>query len=176
MPWTQFLTTFPLEIIALDGKQFGTGGGMSRTNAYDLVIIGGGIAGSSLACSMAKAGARVLLLESKIEFRDRVRGEILCRGSRTLRDALLSNGDWDVSGRSYACDQNRFYTIIRTVTGWLREFFLVTGPSADARRAHALPLIGQDKTRVPDLVFSGPDSPLAPDARARLFGEDVAPA
>jgi len=48
---------------------------MSRTNAYDLVIIGGGIAGSSLACSMAKAGARVLLLESEIEFRDRVRGE-----------------------------------------------------------------------------------------------------
>ena len=51
---------------------------MSRTNAYDLVIIGGGIAGSSLACSMAKAGARVLLLECEIEFRDRVRGEILC--------------------------------------------------------------------------------------------------
>jgi flavin-dependent dehydrogenase len=51
---------------------------MSRTNAYDLVIIGGGIVGSSLACSMAKAGARVLLLESEIEFRDRVRGEILC--------------------------------------------------------------------------------------------------
>jgi NADPH-dependent 2,4-dienoyl-CoA reductase/sulfur reductase-like enzyme len=75
--WTQ-LTTFPLEIIAPDEKQFGTEGGMSRTNAYDLVIIGGGIAGSSLACSMAKAGARVLLLESEIEFRDRVRGEILC--------------------------------------------------------------------------------------------------
>jgi len=87
---------------------------------------------------MAKAGARVLLLKSEIEFRDRVRG------------------------------------LIRTVTGWLREFFLVTGPSADARRAHALPLIGQDKTRLPDLVFSGPDAPLAPDARARLFGEDVA--
>jgi len=98
------------------------------------------------------------------------------RGSRTLRDALLSNEDWDVSGRSYACEQNRFYTIIRTVTGWLREFFLVTGPSADARRAHALPLIGQEKTRIPDLVFSGPDAPLVPDARARLFGEDVAPA
>ena len=137
---TQFATTFPLETIGLYEKQFGTGGGMSRTNAYDLVIIGGGIAGSSLTCSMAKAGARVLLLESEIEFRERVRG------------------------------------LIRTVTGWLREFFLVTGPSADARRAHALPLIGQDKTRLPDLVFSGPDAPLAPDARARLFGEDVAPA
>jgi hypothetical protein len=75
---TQFATTVPLEITGLYENQFGTGGGMSRTNAYDLVIIGGGIAGSSLACSMAKAGARVLLLESEIEVRDRVRGEILC--------------------------------------------------------------------------------------------------
>jgi NAD(P)-binding Rossmann-like domain len=69
---TQFVTTFPLEIIGLYEKQFGTGGGMSRTNAYDLVIIGAGIAGSSLACSRTKAGVRVLLLESEIEFRDRV--------------------------------------------------------------------------------------------------------
>jgi len=98
------------------------------------------------------------------------------RGSRTLRDALLTNQDWDVAGHSYACEQNRFYTIVRTVTGWLREFFLVTGPAADARRSHALPLIGQDKTRVPDITFSGPDIPLAADARARLFGEDVSPA
>jgi hypothetical protein len=36
--WTQ-LTTFPLEIIAPDEKQFGTGGSMSRTNAYDLFEI-----------------------------------------------------------------------------------------------------------------------------------------
>jgi hypothetical protein len=60
------VTTF--EIIGFYEKQFCTGGGMSRTNAYDLVIIGGGIAGSSLACSMAKAGARVSLLESVIAF------------------------------------------------------------------------------------------------------------
>ena len=102
MLWTQFLTTFPLEIIAPDEKQFGTGGGMSRTNAYDLVIIGGGIAGSSLACSMAKAGARVLLLESEIEFRDRVRGEILCPWgvaeihSLGLSEALRNSGACEV--------------------------------------------------------------------------------
>jgi len=75
---------------------------MSRTNAYDLVIIGGGIAGSSLACSMAKAGARVLLLESEIEFRDRVRGEILCPWgvaeihSLGLSEALRNNGACEV--------------------------------------------------------------------------------
>jgi hypothetical protein len=55
------------------------------------------------------------------------------------------------------------YTILRTVTGWLREFFLVTGPSADARRAHALPLIGQDKAR----VLSG--SRRSPACSARML-------
>ena len=75
---------------------------MSRTNAYDLVIIGGGIAGSSLACSMAKAGVRVLLLESEIEFRDRVRGEILCPWgvaeihSLGLSEALRNSGACEV--------------------------------------------------------------------------------
>jgi hypothetical protein len=33
-------------------------------------------------------------------------------------------------------------------------------------------LIGQDPTRVPDLLFSGPEISLASDARARFFGED----
>ena len=85
------MTTFPLEIIGLCEKQFATGGGMSRTKAYDLGIIGGGIAGSSLAYSMARAGARVLLLESEIEFRDRVRGEILCPwGVAEIRSLGLS--------------------------------------------------------------------------------------
>jgi flavin-dependent dehydrogenase len=43
----------------------------------DLVIVGGGIAGSSLATVMARAGASVLLLERQSEYRDHVRGEIL---------------------------------------------------------------------------------------------------
>ena len=43
--------------------------------SYDLVIIGGGIAGSSLAATMAKAGRSVLVLEASEVFTDRVRGE-----------------------------------------------------------------------------------------------------
>jgi 2-polyprenyl-6-methoxyphenol hydroxylase-like FAD-dependent oxidoreductase len=42
---------------------------------YDLIIVGGGIAGSSLAMVMARAGARVLVLEREERFRDRIRGE-----------------------------------------------------------------------------------------------------
>jgi 2-polyprenyl-6-methoxyphenol hydroxylase-like FAD-dependent oxidoreductase len=42
---------------------------------HDLVIVGGGMAGASLAASMSRAGAQVLLLERTEHFRDRVRGE-----------------------------------------------------------------------------------------------------
>jgi len=45
------------------------------TLTYDLVVIGGGIAGSALAATMAKAGREVLVLEASTVFQDRVRGE-----------------------------------------------------------------------------------------------------
>jgi 2-polyprenyl-6-methoxyphenol hydroxylase-like FAD-dependent oxidoreductase len=45
--------------------------------AYDLIIVGGGIAGSSLAIAMASSGARILIIEHQSEFRDRIRGEVL---------------------------------------------------------------------------------------------------
>jgi len=98
------------------------------------------------------------------------------RSTRTLRDALLRNEDWDAAGHEYALTHDNFCGKVRTVAGWFREFFMVTGPAADARRAHAFPLIGLDPTRVPDLLFSGPDFPIASDSRARFFGEDVAAA
>jgi len=42
---------------------------------YDLIIVGGGIGGSALAATMARAGKSVLLLEKSTEYEDRVRGE-----------------------------------------------------------------------------------------------------
>lgn len=45
--------------------------------AYDLIVVGGGVGGASLARRMAAGGARVLLLEKETAFRDRVRGECL---------------------------------------------------------------------------------------------------
>ena len=47
------------------------------SNAYDITIVGGGLAGSALAKGMAEHGARVLVLEREMEFRDRVRGEAI---------------------------------------------------------------------------------------------------
>ncbi len=49
---------------------------MGRTD-YDLIIVGGGLAGSSLAIALAPLGARILIVEHQGEFRDRIRGEVL---------------------------------------------------------------------------------------------------
>ena len=42
---------------------------------YDLIIVGGGLAGSAMATAMARTGAQVLVVEREPAFRDRVRGE-----------------------------------------------------------------------------------------------------
>lgn len=42
---------------------------------FDLVTVGGGLGASALAVTMARQGARVLVLEKERQFRDRVRGE-----------------------------------------------------------------------------------------------------
>ena len=49
---------------------------MSRPD-FDLVVAGGGLAGSALAQAMAKAGHRVLVVEKEMHFRDRIRGEVI---------------------------------------------------------------------------------------------------
>ena len=47
------------------------------TTKYDIITIGGGLGGAALAKSMAENGAKVLVLESETQFRDRVRCEVL---------------------------------------------------------------------------------------------------
>lgn len=53
----------------------------------DVVVVGGGIAGSSLACALASEGLGVLVLEASSEYEDRVRGEQMhAWGVREARD------------------------------------------------------------------------------------------
>lgn len=42
---------------------------------YDVIIVGGGIAGSALGKFLAAENVKVLILEKETAFRDRVRGE-----------------------------------------------------------------------------------------------------
>ena len=43
----------------------------------DVVIVGGGIAGSAIAAALAPTGMDVLVIERQVQYRDRVRGESL---------------------------------------------------------------------------------------------------
>jgi 2-polyprenyl-6-methoxyphenol hydroxylase-like FAD-dependent oxidoreductase len=82
------------------------------------------------------------------------------RDVRMLRDALLSYQDWDMAGRAYATERDRYYGGLHTVTRWWAQMFYEHGAVADARRARAFPLFAQDVTRIPDHPFSGPELPL----------------
>ena len=44
---------------------------------FDIIAVGGGLGGSAIAKVMAERGAKVLVLEQELQFRDRVRGEFL---------------------------------------------------------------------------------------------------
>ncbi len=48
---------------------------MSPRRTFDVIVVGGGIAGSSLAGVLARAGLGVLVVEKEERFRDRIRGE-----------------------------------------------------------------------------------------------------
>lgn len=49
---------------------------MSRVE-YDIATVGGGVGGAAVAAVMAKAGARVLVVERETRFQDRIRGEFM---------------------------------------------------------------------------------------------------
>lgn len=65
---------------------------------YDLIIVGGGIAGGALATAMASAGKSVLVLEKTTEYKDIVRGELMVPWGVEeldrlgLRDVLMDAG------------------------------------------------------------------------------------
>jgi 2-polyprenyl-6-methoxyphenol hydroxylase-like FAD-dependent oxidoreductase len=94
------------------------------------------------------------------------------RAARILSDELLADSDWDAAAHRYAKCHDRDYGAVRTVTGWFYDIFQDLGPQADIRRFRALPLIAADPTRVPDVLFSGPEFPLDGRSRARFFGDE----
>ncbi|HEY8617759.1 FAD-dependent oxidoreductase [Phenylobacterium sp.] len=79
-------------------------------DAYDLIIVGGGIGGSALATVMAQAGRSVLLLEQSEVYEDRVRGEWIAPwGVAEVRrlglyDLLMGAGGHHIT-RHVTCDE-----------------------------------------------------------------------
>ena len=59
---------------------------MTTTHHFDVIVVGGGIAGSALGGVLARAGLGVLVVEREARFRDRVRGE--CTWPYGVADAL----------------------------------------------------------------------------------------
>jgi len=94
------------------------------------------------------------------------------RDARVLRDHLTRSGDWDAAGHAYADEHDSYAGRMHIFHQWMTTMYLAAGPDADARRARAMPLIGQDPSRQPDALFAGPDLPVDEATRKRFFGED----
>jgi 2-polyprenyl-6-methoxyphenol hydroxylase-like FAD-dependent oxidoreductase len=94
------------------------------------------------------------------------------RDARVLRDHLMRSDDWNAAGHAYADEHDGYAGRMHTFHQWMTAMYLATGPDADARRARAMPLIGQDPSRQPDALFVGPDLPVDEAVRERFFGED----
>jgi 2-polyprenyl-6-methoxyphenol hydroxylase-like FAD-dependent oxidoreductase len=77
---------------------------------FDVIIVGGGIAGSAMAAVLARAGRSVLVLEQSEKFEDRVRGEFLAQwGVKEaerlgLLDVLVAAGGHYLSQSVYFAD------------------------------------------------------------------------
>jgi 2-polyprenyl-6-methoxyphenol hydroxylase-like FAD-dependent oxidoreductase len=98
--------------------------------------------------------------------------------SLTLRDArvlfqhLTRTNNWDEACHAYASEHDGYYQALRTFSHWFESLFYGTGLQADLVRARVFPLLAQDRTRIPDFFFSGPDRSLTETDRRRMFGED----
>jgi 2-polyprenyl-6-methoxyphenol hydroxylase-like FAD-dependent oxidoreductase len=95
------------------------------------------------------------------------------RDVRTLTGHLLATDDWDAACRAYAVEHDAYYHVLHIFSHWFEELFYTTGPAADMMRARVLLGLATDRARMPDYFFSGPDPPLTPDVRQRMFGEEA---
>jgi hypothetical protein len=89
-----------------------------------------------------------------------------------LRDALLSDDDWDQAGRAYALAHDDHYSAVHKYEKVLTDFFYGSIELDRTRRTKALPLIAEDPTRIPDNLNCGPDLPLDEPVLRRFYGEE----
>jgi menaquinone-9 beta-reductase len=97
--------------------------------------------------------------------------QLTLRDVRVLRDALVTNSNWDRAGHSYASTHDWHYGVIHRIGNWMSELLLSPGSQAAARRERVFRLAAEDPTRLPDHIMSGPELPADEMARRRFFGE-----
>ena len=86
--------------------------------SFDVVVVGGGIAGSSLAYALAREGLAVAVLEASVEYEDRVRGETMVpwgvdearAASGSSRSSLTPAPTWHRPGRDTTKPHRRAWT------------------------------------------------------------------
>ena len=93
------------------------------------------------------------------------------RDVRVLRDHLLEETDWLKAADTYAGEHNTYYSALHHIHDLWRDLFFDVGDAAEALRQRALPLIGQDSTRMIDFIGLGPEAPCDEAACRRFFGE-----
>lgn len=106
------------------------------STSYDIITIGGGLGGATLAKVMAERGARVLVLESETTFKDRVRGE-----------AMVSWGLPEVQ-------ELGTYEIMKAAGGWDVEWLEVAVGGNEPERRH---LRTTTDSGTPRFIFYHPD-------------------
>jgi DNA-binding CsgD family transcriptional regulator len=92
------------------------GGGLERmcTKNPDVVVVGAGIAGASIAAVLARGGLEVLLLERQRTYRDRDRGEYMAE--RGVPEARALGLEIVIRG-THAVDA-RYGVLAKTTSGW----------------------------------------------------------
>jgi 2-polyprenyl-6-methoxyphenol hydroxylase-like FAD-dependent oxidoreductase len=82
------------------------------TTTYDIITVGGGLGGASLAKAMAEHGAKVLVLERETQFKDRVRGELMApwgvaeAKALGIEDLLRATCSHDICWFAFSMDLN----------------------------------------------------------------------
>ena len=91
------------------------------------------------------------------------------RDSRLLRDALVSNEDWESAGHAYASGHDAFYEINHTYEVWTSH--LLMDPNSRELRARAVPKLKMDPFGHMHAFYIGPDRPLDERSHAEFFAE-----
>ena len=127
------------------------------------------------------AGDGVALIGDAAGANDPSRGQglaICFRDVRELRDALLSERDWERATTAYAERHAAYYAVLRAHAQWSAWLAIEVGPEADALRARAERAreLDPDQGGFAHIVGRGPDGLVADEAaRAHFFGEDLPP-